>query len=243
MIQHNKVQIGSLSPSWYLRSLFQYNNNHFVNWCTELNECIFVWLSFTSYFQNFSCLRFIASETTCRMSSTEAKAPFPISPQAKVFTCGSIIRTALVSTRAFVSPWLPMHCGPALREVFEKPCMVDKCSAVSGWFHIAVFIAGASKRDFAGRKPWPKSQARITHDTVSSQNPCAILARVWADRGATKRISAQSMQEIRSKAEKLHQCKIRSKRECIFSFRCIHNSPICLLTWLTSKINVKYWIP
>jgi len=128
------------------------------------------------------------AEAAWRMLSTEAKAPFPISPQAKVFTCGEIICTQLVS-RTFESLELSLFCR-------LKPWMVDSCVFVRGCSHIAVFIAGANKRGFPGRCPWPKSQARITQDTVSSQNPFAILARVWADKGATKRMSAQSRRSM-----------------------------------------------
>lgn len=118
------------------------------------------------------------------MSSTEARAPFPTSPHANVFTCGAMIRTMLE-----LSP-------PLVREAFQNPWTVANWVCVNGCSHIAVFMAGARRRGFPGRGPWPKSQARTTHEAVSSQKPWAILASVWADRGATKRTSAQSTRRV-----------------------------------------------
>lgn len=114
------------------------------------------------------------------MTSTDAKAPFPISPQASFFSWGS---TILIPLR--LSLW-----------TFQKPRIISSCCIVNGCCHIAVFIAGANKSGLPGRVPCPKSHARTTQDIVSSQNPWASLARVWADKGAISIRSAQSRRSM-----------------------------------------------
>lgn len=95
------------------------------------------------------------------MSTRAAIAPTPLSPQANVFVTGSITRT------------------PQFRKIFK---WVD----VMGCSHIAVFIAGAINIGFLST-----GQARTMQVDKLSQIPFAILANVFASKGAMIRMDAQ----------------------------------------------------
>ena len=56
------------------------------------------------------------------ISDTEAIAPIPISPQANTLATGGTTKTGYVPPRVIFS----------------------NCSAVTGWFHMCVFMAGAT---------------------------------------------------------------------------------------------------
>mmetsp|Transcript_29312 Transcript_29312/g.95533 ORF Transcript_29312/g.95533 Transcript_29312/m.95533 type:complete len:304 (-) Transcript_29312:3-914(-) len=96
------------------------------------------------------------------MSSTLAIAPTPTSPHASVLATGGTTRAP------------------------SSSASTARCFAVNGLSHISVFIAGARRHGLAR-----KSHARRMHVRRLSQRPFAALARVFAERGATTRRSAQ----------------------------------------------------
>mmetsp|Transcript_4252 Transcript_4252/g.9044 ORF Transcript_4252/g.9044 Transcript_4252/m.9044 type:complete len:239 (+) Transcript_4252:58-774(+) len=116
---------------------------------------------------------------TLNISDKGASAPVPISPQANFFTCGSTTNMRLLS-----------------RSIFQNDFMISSCDLVRGCSHMAVFIAGARINGLPGLVPWPKSHARMQHDSVSSLSPLAILANVCADSGAIMARSAQSRRSM-----------------------------------------------
>lgn len=130
---------------------------------------------------------FKVRSTTCTIVSTDAKAPTPTSPQANVLLIGS---TTTISQVAVASPLLPCL---AVASPFHKvllqsttlvpyvqppnPQTISNCCLVKGCSHMAVFMAGARTNGFPLLPVYPKSQARTTHDRVSSHKPVATLAK------------------------------------------------------------------
>lgn len=98
------------------------------------------------------------------MFSTDSIAPIPVSPHANVFETGG------------------MMCIPKERSRL-------RCSAVTGWSHIHVFMAGASTSGF--ESAWfDNGHARAMQVSRLSDKPLASFANVFADVGAISRRSA-----------------------------------------------------
>merc|ERR1711927_4445 len=104
--------------------------------------------------------------TLLAITSGSAMAPLPTSPQASLLDTGGTTET----------------------DIFRR---VFRCNAVNRLLHMRVFIAGATT---TGLSQWFQClsfscQARKTHVRRLSQSPPAILAREFAESGATQSTS------------------------------------------------------
>mmetsp|Transcript_42454 Transcript_42454/g.104042 ORF Transcript_42454/g.104042 Transcript_42454/m.104042 type:complete len:206 (+) Transcript_42454:181-798(+) len=142
------------------------------------------------------------SPLTCsQISLTPAMAPTPVSPHTSTLLTG---QRTLTPQSSRVSTW-PL---------------------VTGWLHMAVFIAGATTMRLQSDG---RGHARATHVARLSHRPHASLARVLADKGAKRSTSAH----------------LRSSMCCTgspFSFQIPHSSssvhtrtPRLLSSWHSKK--------
>lgn len=125
--------------------------------------------------EDFKAWVYARATTVFTISSTLAIAPIPFSPHTSTFSIGSMTRIPISPLRA---------CN---------------CRAVIGLSYIIVFIAGHTTMGFTSFPFSPlllKSQQRTTRDRVLSQIPFTVLARVLAESGAMRRMSAHFLNSI-----------------------------------------------
>ena len=87
-------------------------------------------------------------------------------------------------------PFSPQACAPSPGPSSTTPSLRSSCTlrCVAGFDHISTFMAGAASSG--------QVRASTSVDSRSSASPCAVLARKWADAGATTIASAPRVRSM-----------------------------------------------